>query len=225
MNNRPYSSIATSFDDDPSESGLVYNGQRAQRAGSEPSEQLLSSIPFHRRTKQQASLTRHVSDADSRFPGASDLQLATSSEPKNLISPVDTLGLRLLHGPPNADVDFIFVHGLGGSSLRTWSFGRNPENFWPLWLTKEPELSHVRIFSFGYNANFRGGSTSLHITDFAKDLLLQMLTFADDSSAEAGTGIGQVRGLSIHTFWPALEANFPIASHRVYCSFNGWTGH
>lgn len=186
-----YSNNDIAFDE-ASEETLVYDAQRTQRAGSEPSEQLLSSIPLHVRTKRRAALTRNVSDADTFHSGSSDSHPISSGEPGPSIIPVETLGLSLLHRAQDAAIDFIFVHGLGGSSLKTWSFKRDPRNFWPLWLPKEPELSHIRIFSFGYDADFRGGSTSLNITDFAKDLLFQMLTFTGNSDNDADAGVGQV---------------------------------
>lgn len=179
-------------DDDVSDSALTYDPQHTQRAASEPTEKLLSSIPFHLRSQQQPSFTRKVSIADSRFPGTSDPQFGVPSESEDPTAPADSLGLNVLYSPKEPDLDFIFVHGLGGSSLKTWSYGRNTRNFWPLWLPLEPELSNARIFSFGYNANFRGASTSLNITDFAKDLLFRMLTFTEPSSDGSGARVGQV---------------------------------
>ena len=51
--------------------------------------------------------------------------------------------------------------------------------FWPAWLAEENGLSLYRIFTYGYNANFKGIGTNLNVTDFAKDLLFQMLVFAN----------------------------------------------
>lgn len=48
-----------------------------------------------------------------------------------------------------------------------------------MWLAEEEGLSAYRIFTFGYNSNFKGAGTNLNITDFAKDLLFQMLVFSD----------------------------------------------
>lgn len=47
-------------------------------------------------------------------------------------------------------------------------------------------LSSYRIFTYGYNSNFKGAGTNLNIIDFAKDLLFQMLVFSD------GIGDGRV---------------------------------
>lgn len=89
-------------------------------------------------------------------------------------------------------VDIIFVHGLGGSSRLTWSFNKDPSLFWPKeWLPFEPGFKGVRILTFGYNAHFLSRSKDLfNISDFAKDLLLQM-KFGNDENVKA-LNIGQV---------------------------------
>lgn len=97
----------------------------------------------------------------------------------------DRLGLQLLLPNNNPAGDIIFVHGLGGSALRTWSWKRDVANFWPTWLGDEDELSSFRIFSFGYNANFKGAATNLTTIDFAKDLLFSMLSFSGQSRGGA----------------------------------------
>jgi WD40 repeat protein/pimeloyl-ACP methyl ester carboxylesterase len=101
--------------------------------------------------------------------------------------PSDELGLQLVLDVPFHDGDIIFVHGLGGSAWKTWSWQRDTTNFWPRWLTEEEELSGFRIFTFGYDSDWRGAGASLNISDFAKDLLLQMLTFGSDVRTSIGT--------------------------------------
>ena len=86
--------------------------------------------------------------------------------------------------------------------MRTWSFKRDPRNFWPLWLSAESELDNARIFTFGYNARILGSGTVLNITDFAKDLLLKMLTFVGPSGKNMSIRIGQVRFASSKTSNP-----------------------
>ena len=85
----------------------------------------------------------------------------------------------------NPSGDIIFVHGLGGMARKTWCYERNLDYFWPPWLGEEDGLSSFRIFTFGYNSNFKGACTNLNICDFAKDLLFQMLTFS------GATGVDQ----------------------------------
>lgn len=118
-------------------------------------------------------LERHNSVADSTFTRSST-QVAISSHNE---SP-DILGLHLLCDNSEPAGDIIFVHGLGGTALRTWSWKRDVANFWPAWLADEEELSPFRVFSFGYNSNFKGAATNLNTIDFAKDLLFSMLTFS-----------------------------------------------
>ena len=102
----------------------------------------------------------------------------------------EELGLQLVFNAPSHTGDIIFVHGLGGSAWKTWSWNRDTANFWPSWLADEEDLSSFRIFTFGYDSNWRGAGTNLNISDFAKDLLLQMLTFgSDDRTAIGSKGI------------------------------------
>ncbi|KAI2463874.1 hypothetical protein F4781DRAFT_98384 [Annulohypoxylon bovei var. microspora] len=89
----------------------------------------------------------------------------------------DPLGLLVLHAPVQRSVDILFIHGLGGASLRTWCNNRDLEYLWPqLWLPGEPDLSAARILTFGYNARFSSTKekVSLTIGDFANDLLFRM---------------------------------------------------
>lgn len=88
----------------------------------------------------------------------------------------NNLGLTLIHTCPEPLVDLIFVHGMGGTPRKTWSWQRDPQNFWPAWLGRDAELCKSRIFTFGYNADFSGQHTPLNILDFAKDLLFRMKT-------------------------------------------------
>ncbi|KAI1259686.1 hypothetical protein F5Y18DRAFT_432995 [Xylariaceae sp. FL1019] len=106
---------------------------------------------------------------------------ATSRLPSRSKDIEDPLGLWLVHGQSDSHADLIFVHGLGGSSRRTWSWDRNPEIFWPAWIRHEQGLSHFRVFSFGYNANFKDSDTPLTILDFSKSLLIRMRTYGQSS--------------------------------------------
>jgi pimeloyl-ACP methyl ester carboxylesterase len=105
----------------------------------------------------------------------------------NSNSPSDELGLHLVVDRSRPTGDLIFVHGLGGSPWKTWSWDRDVANFWPRWLAEEGALSTWRIFTFGYDSNWRGSGANLNISDFAKDLLLQMLTFTNNDGTVVGT--------------------------------------
>lgn len=104
----------------------------------------------------------------------------------------DPLGLTVLHAPETQahTIDILFIHGLGGTSIRTWCRNRDPEFFWPKkWLPAEADLAGARMLSFGYNAHFsvRRRQTVLTINDFAADLLYSM-----KYSAGEGGEMGQV---------------------------------
>lgn len=113
-----------------------------------------------------------------------------------------TLGLHQIvepPGPPQATI--IFVHGLGGHPVKTWSFQRDPNfvrplhththtvcqvllvltshyQFWPQeWLPYENGLMKVRICTFGYAADFATTKESnVTVLDFSKKLNLEILT-------------------------------------------------
>ncbi|KAI1365444.1 hypothetical protein F5Y08DRAFT_338715 [Xylaria arbuscula] len=95
------------------------------------------------------------------------------------------LGLHVIHQPDQTSINVIFVHGLGGHSIKTWSKNHDPSLFWPqLWLPFEPGFENARIFTFGYDAAWRGAAKSVsNVTDFAKELLFE-LQFGKDASGE-----------------------------------------
>jgi len=117
--------------------------------------------------------------------------LASSSQVGPRSNLTDPLGLTLVYAYPDPALELIFLHGLGGTSRGTWSWERDPVNFWPPWLIEDSELSRTRIFTFGYNAAFAGQYTSLNILDFAKDLLFRMKTHSGGYQQDS-TPIGKV---------------------------------
>ncbi|DAA73946.1 TPA_exp: NACHT and WD domain protein [Trichophyton benhamiae CBS 112371] len=136
---------------------------------------------------------------DTKVPGKellnSHAPVTTTSEStranKRDPSDIDPLGLTLIHRPADAHVDIIFVHGLGGSSLRTWSYERDVKNLWLPWLGDEEGLSNARIFTFGYDANYAQSAAPLSILDFAKTLLFNMKGYHDEGR-EDGKAIGDL---------------------------------
>ena len=155
------------------------------RATSEPTENILASIPYH---LAQDHISQSAFVANSSFSRVGLQRIASTQVPFTNGEP---FGLSIVHDPLNADVDIIFVHGLGGSSYRTWSWNRDTDHFWPQWLPLDPELGSSRIFTFGYNANIKGSGSNLNIIDFARDLLLRMLTFSGRNAP--AQSIGTVR--------------------------------
>ncbi|PYH86403.1 NACHT and WD domain protein [Aspergillus uvarum CBS 121591] len=92
--------------------------------------------------------------------------------------PKGPLGLNLLHSPAEPLIDFIFVHGLGGGSRKTWSKTGSISHYWPQeWLPKDPAFKHVRVHSFGYDSDWsKGKDNCLDIFHFAKSLLGELST-------------------------------------------------
>ncbi|KAI0537078.1 hypothetical protein GGR58DRAFT_361265 [Xylaria digitata] len=88
----------------------------------------------------------------------------------------DRYGLTLLSDASDPIADFIFVHGLGGGSRKTWRKGQNENLFWPKeWLSRDPEFHDVRVHTFGYNADWKDRHESvLSISDFANSLLFEL---------------------------------------------------
>ena len=126
-----------------------------------------------------------------------------------------------MHAFPEPLLDLVFVHGLGGTSTRTWSFERDPANFWPPWLGQDSDLSRTRIFTFGYNASVAGQFTSLNMLDFAKDLLFRMKTFSNDDQPQ-DSPIGKVDVAPSHALkrMKAYECCLKVSYH-ICCALDG----
>lgn len=117
----------------------------------------------------------------------------------------EPLGLHVVHEPEESrSIDVIFVHGLGGTSRLSWSWNRDISYFWPQWLPLEPGLENARILTFGYNAHFMSQTKDVfNISDFAKDLLVQM-KFGNDEQVRA-LDIGQVSTVNPSTLQPFIS--------------------
>ena len=88
------------------------------------------------------------------------------------------LGLNLLYSPAEPLIDFIFVHGLGGGSRKTWSKTNSVTHYWPQeWLPKDPAFKDVRVHSFGYDSDWvKGKENCLNIEHFGRSLLGELCT-------------------------------------------------
>lgn len=134
-------------------------------------------------TAETVSRTSTRSDSF-RLPSSS-LDIAQSRRPS--VNDPGQLGLNVVYCPNNGHkANIVFVHGLGGTSRKTWSKHADPELFWPLtFLPLEPDLCLARILTFGYNADFRkAGNLNTSVLDFAKDLLFD-LKYARDEQGDA----------------------------------------
>ncbi|KAK7949341.1 NACHT and WD domain protein, partial [Apiospora aurea] len=88
-------------------------------------------------------------------------------------------GLNTVFEPPEpSDVvaDFVFIHGLGGGSSKTWSCSHDPDCFWPeRWLPQDDAFQGVRIHSFGYDANWKSfQATQLDVHSFGEYLMEEL---------------------------------------------------
>ncbi|RYP42779.1 hypothetical protein DL768_010231 [Monosporascus sp. mg162] len=83
------------------------------------------------------------------------------------------LGLTLLYSPSEPKIDFIFVHGLGGGSRKTWSKTSRPSHYWPQeWLPRDPAFKNVRIHSYGYDSDYlKGKGECLNVHHIGKSFL------------------------------------------------------
>jgi hypothetical protein len=82
-------------------------------------------------------------------------------------------GLEILTSEPRKTATIVFVHGLGGSAIETWTDPKTG-GFWPAWLSEDEGFESVRITTFGYNADFHNilaPQSILGISDFSKQLL------------------------------------------------------
>jgi len=140
------------------------------------------------------------------------------------------LGLTLLHSPAEPLIDFIFVHGLGGGSVKTWRKDDDPFKFWPkAWIPQEPELNHVRTSTFGYPADWLSWKDSiLNIHDFGRKLLGDLVTSSyltrdgDTSIVLIGHSMG---GLVIKQAYLLAQQESRDIAHRIRCMFFFATPH
>ena len=86
------------------------------------------------------------------------------------------LGISLLAEPISPFIDFVFIHGLGGGSRKTWSKTPWDGHFWPKrWLPQDPDFENVRIWSFGYDSIYSKKKRDiLRIDDFGRALLVAL---------------------------------------------------
>ncbi|KAF5846948.1 hypothetical protein GGP41_003228 [Bipolaris sorokiniana] len=98
----------------------------------------------------------------------------------------DAIGPRILHDGtlgPSAGVDVVFIHGLRGSRVQTWSTG---EYFWPNDFLSE-DLENARTITWGYDANIANVlsyASRESIRGHAETLLQDLL--ADSTGSTSG---------------------------------------
>ncbi|KAL8720435.1 MAG: hypothetical protein Q9225_002693 [Loekoesia sp. 1 TL-2023] len=145
---------------------------------------------------------------------AQDLRKQSETDP-------GPLGLNVVFTPKNSPrADIVFVHGLGGTSRKTWSKNGDPELFWPLkFLPLEPYICLSRVFTFGYNANFQvAGNVSTSVLDFAKDLLFDLKFAKNNQKEDLNVGKAYMQGQNDPEYEAIIKAisaiTFLATPHR-----------
>lgn len=98
---------------------------------------------FRRLQKGLKSSRAEVKDEPGELSGAWGIPDAGSDD---IIGPLEFPGDC---GGPADGVDLVFVHGLRGSPLKTWSHG---DIFWPQHLLMD-DLKNARVITWGYDAS------------------------------------------------------------------------
>ncbi|RAL00742.1 esterase/lipase family protein [Aspergillus ibericus CBS 121593] len=103
---------------------------------------------------------------------------STESEPE------PEYGLKQLHDSEEAEVDIVFVHGLGGSREATWTVNNV---CWPQALLPQ-DLPKSRILTFGYDSrvvSFTAALSQNGIIGNAEDLCAQLSRYRTESGTQA----------------------------------------
>ncbi|KAF2232191.1 hypothetical protein EV356DRAFT_489005 [Viridothelium virens] len=135
---------------------------------------------FRRRTSPEESLSRLEQALNGLNPRRPQLGRSAASETNESITGAEdskgSLGLNLLYAVEEPLIDFIFVHGLGGGSRKSWAFSSDAYHYWPKeWLSRDQEFRCVRVHSFGYKADlFDKRESVADIYDFALALLREI---------------------------------------------------
>ncbi|KAI9823617.1 MAG: hypothetical protein M1832_002398 [Thelocarpon impressellum] len=93
-------------------------------------------------------------------------------------NPQDRFAVHLLHeqkAPPDALVDIIAVHGLGGRLYDTWTDEASGKLWLKHFLPDQMQNAKARIMTFGYDADLRSRNV-LDIMGFAENLLAGLRT-------------------------------------------------
>lgn len=77
---------------------------------------------------------------------------------------------RIGRGSTEPILDLVFVHGLGGHWMDTWSWSGDDAGFWPLWLAEANPTVNVWSASYAASPSDYSGA-AMSIADFADDVL------------------------------------------------------
>jgi triacylglycerol esterase/lipase EstA (alpha/beta hydrolase family) len=79
-----------------------------------------------------------------------------------------------VYSSPTSELDVVFVHGLDGDPVKTWSSG-SEESFWPRWLADDNPAAAVWCVGFEASASRWRGSP-MGVLDRATNLLALLQT-------------------------------------------------
>jgi hypothetical protein len=147
--------------------GACKTFQYRRRSSGHNTSASLSPPPSTTSRSSRSPLGRTISGALRRLTNQREDEDESPSE-----IPKGPLGLVELHTVPDPLIEFIFIHGLGGGSQKTWSLTSDPYQYWPkYWLPRNEAFARVSIHSFGYKADWTERKESLSsIHDFALSL-------------------------------------------------------
>ena len=179
-------------------------------------------LPSLNRTRKSSSPSRspagRAKNADPRSKSHTRISRADT-----LVAPPveetndNPLGLSVLYSPSESPtVDIIFIHGLGGGSIKTWCKNGDRNLCWPRnWLPSEPGFGSIRLLSFGYDAAIISRTKTVStVSDFAKSLLAELKYGKDDAMEDLG--IGKARSLASFLIFPVLNLSGPCNIRRTF---------
>ncbi|KAJ5094546.1 hypothetical protein N7456_010407 [Penicillium angulare] len=143
------------------------------------------------------------------------------------------MGIVTLNDPPptSALVDIVFIHGLGGGSVKTWTASNDPNLFWPkTWLPNDDAFENVRFHTFGYKADWAKRQQSImNIHDFARSLIAGLRNdplIRRDNSRILLVGHSMGGCVAKEAYLIARQnPSFKVLSERIYGMFFLGTPH
>ncbi|KAH6842448.1 hypothetical protein B0I37DRAFT_329709 [Chaetomium sp. MPI-CAGE-AT-0009] len=115
------------------------------------------------------------------LPLGKDVAGDEDGPPNRLSREMFPTGIKPLCSPEDSTIDIIFVHGLTGSRINTWT-ARNETEPWPQTLLPS-RLTTARILTFGYDASvtdWRGMVSQNRIANHAWNLLTSLATYREN---------------------------------------------
>ena len=140
---------------------------------------MTSERPRYERREGSGVGYHGLSAVQRKFTNLSLSKTTTSSSRDEDASEKTRIGLTELYSPDFPPlIDFIFVHGLRGGSIKTWRKYDAPGYFWPKeWFHIDTDLSSVRTSTFGYQSDWLSRRDSvLNVHDFGRKLLGELQT-------------------------------------------------